>query len=127
MMSCVSVSLDIGILRWSDAAVVAATATAPPLAMQPAGQDPEARLASGTVTTTALFTDECQSFLDNVIADLRQIGAWNDRRLCDAGQRAPARSSSAAMGRVTRCTELWQPDDPLCCRLSQLRRFGELS
>ena len=126
MMSCVSVSLDIGILRWSDAASLPPPPQ-PTLAMQPAGQDPEARLASGTVTTTALFTDECQSFLDNVIADLRQIGAWNDRRLCDAGQRAPARSSSAAMGRVTRCTELWQPDDPLCCRLSQLRRFGELS
>ena len=27
--------------------------------------------------TTALFTDECQSFLDNVIASLVQIGAWN--------------------------------------------------
>jgi signal transduction histidine kinase len=30
--------------------------------------------------TTALFTDECQSFLDNVIAGLGKIGAWNDPR-----------------------------------------------
>ena len=27
--------------------------------------------------STALFTYECQSFLDNVIAGLGQIGAWN--------------------------------------------------
>jgi hypothetical protein len=29
--------------------------------------------------TTALVTDGCQSFLDNVIADLGQIGSWSDR------------------------------------------------
>ncbi len=49
MMSWVSVSLDIGILR----RVVAASLPpphSPTLAMQPAGQDPEARLAPGTVT-----------------------------------------------------------------------------
>jgi hypothetical protein len=28
--------------------------------------------------STALFADECQRFLDSVIADLRQIGAWDD-------------------------------------------------
>jgi hypothetical protein len=31
--------------------------------------------------STALFTCECQSFLDNVIAGLGQIGAWNDAGL----------------------------------------------
>src|SRR5204863_3092631 len=31
--------------------------------------------------TTALFAYECQSFLDNVIAGLEQIGAWNDPRI----------------------------------------------
>jgi hypothetical protein len=35
--------------------------------MQPAGQDPEA-CAVPDGHTTALFADECQSFLDNVIA-----------------------------------------------------------
>ena len=33
--------------------------------------------------TTALFAYECQSFLDNVIAGLGQIGAWNDPRSVD--------------------------------------------
>jgi len=28
--------------------------------------------------TTALLAAECQSFLDNLIAGLGQIGAWND-------------------------------------------------
>ena len=36
---------------------------------------------------------------------------------------APARSSSAATGRRTRCTELLQSEDPLCYPLSQLGRF----
>ena len=49
----------------------------PTLAMQPAGQDPKARLVPGTGHTTAPFKDECQSFLDNVIAGLGQVGAWN--------------------------------------------------
>ena len=40
------------------AASFAATTTAPS-AMQPAGQDPETRLASGTVTVPALFAHEC--------------------------------------------------------------------
>src|SRR5271166_3368528 len=43
--------------------------------MQPAGQDPEARPAPGTVTVPLC---ECQSFLDNVMAGLGQIGAWSD-------------------------------------------------
>src|SRR5438046_10103655 len=32
--------------------------------------------------TTALFAYECQSFLDNLIAGLGEIGAWNDPRGC---------------------------------------------
>jgi hypothetical protein len=40
--------------------------------------DPEAHLVPGTVTVPLRFADECQSFLDNVIAGLTQIGAWND-------------------------------------------------
>ena len=31
---------------------------------------------------TALFACECQSFRDNLIADLGEIGAWNDPRGC---------------------------------------------
>ena len=53
----------------------------PTLAMQPAGQDPEARLVPGTVTVPLCSRPECQSFLDNVIAGLGQIGAWNDPRI----------------------------------------------
>jgi hypothetical protein len=43
--------------------------------MQPAGQDPETRLNVRNGYSTALFTDECQSFLENVIAGLGSIGA----------------------------------------------------
>jgi Transposase IS116/IS110/IS902 family len=48
--------------------------------MQPAGQDPEARRARDG-HSTALFAAECQSFLDNVIAGLGQIGSWNNPHL----------------------------------------------
>src|SRR2546423_168678 len=34
--------------------------------------------------TTALFTDECRSFLDNVIAGFGRIGARNDPRRASA-------------------------------------------
>ena len=47
--------------------------------MKPAGQDPEARPCARNGHSTALFAEECQSFLDNVIAGLDQIGAWDDR------------------------------------------------
>jgi hypothetical protein len=33
-------------------------------------------MATSFGRTTALLACECQSFLDNVIAGLRQIGAW---------------------------------------------------
>jgi hypothetical protein len=42
--------------------------------MQPAGQNPEDALRARNVDSTALFADECQSFLDNVIAGLGQAG-----------------------------------------------------
>jgi hypothetical protein len=49
----------------------------PTSALQPAGQDPEA-LRARSDHSTALFAGECQSFLDNVIADLKHIGSRND-------------------------------------------------
>ena len=71
MTSCVSVSLDIGILRWCG--VVAATTTAPPRPRSRRGRIPrQSRARNGH--TTALFADECQSFLDNVIAGLGHTG-----------------------------------------------------
>jgi hypothetical protein len=42
----------------------------PTSAMQPAGQDPGERSAPGT---TALFSSECQSFLDNGDPDQRSV------------------------------------------------------
>jgi hypothetical protein len=71
MTSCVSVSLAIGILRWGWCGVVAANHHSPTLAMQPAGQDPEARPVPGTVTLPLCSRANGQSFLDNVIAGLR--------------------------------------------------------
>jgi hypothetical protein len=44
----------------------------PTSAMEPAGQDPRARLEPGTEQSTALFTGNCQSFLDNLIAGFGQ-------------------------------------------------------
>ena len=46
--------------------------------MQPAGQDPEAPPGARNGHTTALFADECQSFLDNVIAGFAPSGSCND-------------------------------------------------
>jgi hypothetical protein len=49
--------------------------------------------------STALFTDESQSFLDNVIAGFGQIGAWNDSRgapLARAAGLSRCRSTSGA-------------------------------
>jgi len=43
--------------------------------------------------TTAPFADECQSFLDNVIAGLGQIGSWKDPRIGSQGR--PGRSATA--------------------------------
>ena len=75
MMSCALVSFDIGILR----RVAAASLPPPPRphrghAAGGAGH-PEARVGARNGHTTAPFTDECQSFLDNVIA-----GAPGDRQ-----------------------------------------------
>jgi hypothetical protein len=63
MMSWVSVSLAIGILR----SLVRRHAPPPP--------KPHLGHAAGGA---ALFAEECQSFLDNVMAGLGQIGAWSD-------------------------------------------------
>jgi hypothetical protein len=42
--------------------------------MQPAGQNPEGAPRARNGHSTALFADECQSFVDNVIAGLGQTG-----------------------------------------------------
>src|SRR5260370_14239575 len=77
MKSCVSVSLGIGIRH----CVGAASLPPPPQphlghAAGGAGSRGAARARNGH--TTALFATKCQSFLDNVIASLAQVGAWND-------------------------------------------------
>jgi hypothetical protein len=56
----------------------------PTLAMQPAGQDPGRAPRARNGHSTALFGYECQSFLDNLIAGLGEIGAWNDPRCVPA-------------------------------------------
>jgi hypothetical protein len=73
MMSCVSVSLDIGILR----CVGAASLPPPPqphLGHAAGGAGSRGATRARNVHTTALFAAECQSFLDNVIAGSRQTG-----------------------------------------------------
>jgi len=80
-MNCVSVSLAIGILR-----SVRRRLPPPPQphrghAAGGAGSRGAPRARNGH--TTALFACERQSFLDNVIAGLRQTGAWNDPRGAD--------------------------------------------
>jgi hypothetical protein len=52
----------------------------PTSAMEPAGQDPGEPLAPRIDDSTAPIAAECQSFLDNVIAQFNGIWAWNDRR-----------------------------------------------
>src|SRR3954470_12074986 len=61
--------------------------------MQPAGQDPEACVVPGTVTLPLCVRTKCQSFLDNVIAGLGQIGSWKDPRIGSQGR--PGRSATA--------------------------------
>jgi hypothetical protein len=79
MMSCVSVSLAIGILRCLGSA---SFAPPPQPHLGPAAGGAGSRSAPGARNghSTALFAEKCQSFLDNPIAGLRQIGAWDDRR-----------------------------------------------
>jgi hypothetical protein len=43
--------------------------------MEPAGQDPRAHKEPRTDQSTALFEEECQSFLDNLIAGLGQLSS----------------------------------------------------
>jgi hypothetical protein len=45
----------------------------------------------GIEDSTALIAAECQSFLDNVIAQFDGVWAWNDRRGPNAGQSNPHR------------------------------------
>src|SRR5256885_17247565 len=68
---------DIKILR-SVKAVSIPHHRSPTSAIRPAGQDLGAPSAPGIDDTSAPIAAECQSFLDNVIAGLRQTGAWDD-------------------------------------------------
>jgi len=58
-------------LRWFG--VITATTAAPPRPCSRRGRIPRARRARNG-HSTALFANECQSFLDNVIAGFRQTG-----------------------------------------------------
>src|SRR5271166_5226762 len=77
MMSWVSVSLAIGILR----SLVRRRLPPPPqphLGHAAGGAGSRSAPGARNGHSTALFADECQSFLDNVMAGLGQIGAWSD-------------------------------------------------
>src|SRR5271165_2519865 len=79
MTSWVSVSLAIEILR----SLVRRHAPPPPkphLGHAAGGAGSRSAPGARNGHSTALFADECQSFLDNVMAGLGQIGAWDDRR-----------------------------------------------
>src|SRR5436309_1979741 len=74
----------------------------PTSAMQPAGQDPEGAWRARDDHSTALFADECQSFLDNVIARFGRHGHGMIPTALVLGLRAeradpfpPARTSDA--------------------------------
>jgi hypothetical protein len=51
----------------------------PTSANKPAGQDSRALMTPGLDDSTAPIADECQSFLDNVVAQFGRRRAWNDR------------------------------------------------
>jgi hypothetical protein len=68
---------DIGIL-YRFLTPIAATTEAPPRPSGRRGRIPERAMSPGTDHTTALLADECQSFLDNLIAGLGQMRSWND-------------------------------------------------
>src|SRR5262249_61390447 len=66
-------------LLWTG--VIPAPPEAPPRTCKPAGQDPEGASRARNGHSTTLFADECQSFLDNVLARLGQTGSWNNPHL----------------------------------------------
>ena len=51
----------------------------PTSANKPVGQDSWALMTPGLGDSTAPTADECQSFLDNVVAQFGRRRAWNDR------------------------------------------------
>src|SRR5262245_4857625 len=70
--------LTFEILRSVDSGV-APHHRSPASATEPAGQDLGAPLAPGVADSTAPIATECQSFLDNVVAQFGDIGAQNYR------------------------------------------------
>src|SRR5262249_28132479 len=62
----------------------------PTSAMEPAGQDLGSALALGTDDSTAPIAAECQSFLDNVIAQFDGVPAFGPRRCPVLSARMPA-------------------------------------
>src|SRR5439155_1970031 len=63
-------------------------------AIRPAGQDLGAPSAPGIDDTTAPIAAECQSFLDNVIAQCGRTSAWNDQ----ADRRAAVEHQTTNLG-----------------------------
>src|SRR5262249_12419344 len=101
MTSCVSVSLDIGILRWCG--VIAVTATAPPRPCSRRGRIPEGVSRAQNGHSTALFAYECQSFLDNVIA---QLGCVLEHGMIGQMVHTIAASPLSAKGPHLHCSKL---------------------
>src|SRR5262245_18866763 len=69
----------------------------PTSAIRPAGRDLGARWAPGITDSTAPIAAECQSFLDNVVAEFSTIRSWNNHSLVsrrDEGQPKPYQRSN---------------------------------
>src|SRR5258708_29195495 len=114
MMSCVSVSLGIGILH----CVGAARLPPPPQphrGLSAGGAGSRGATGARNGHTTALSACECQSFLDNVIAGLRQIGAWN--AVATRYTRAPSTLFEPSLSlRRLRTTPARKPRTECCCQ-----------
>jgi hypothetical protein len=92
----------------------------PTVALQAGGAESRGAPGARNGRSTALFTYECQSFLDNVIAGLGQIGAWNDPRgvprTCEGGwivgHQIGAHLLRFIAGCIVRCMPLSRTQQP---------------
>jgi hypothetical protein len=75
---CFFEDFGIGILHSVYGGVAPHHHRSPTSANKPAGQDSWALMRPGLDDSTAPIADECQPFLDNVVAGFWQIGAWKD-------------------------------------------------